>query len=83
MAGAGLVDENAARMLVTEGPARVLELLDWGVRFDRDAQGKLAFTREGAHSRNRVLHADGDSTGREIGRALYRARQQAQQYSFW
>ena len=41
------------------------------MRFDRDAQGQLAFTREGAHSRNRVLHADGDSTGREIGRALY------------
>ncbi len=70
-AGAGLVDEDAARILVTDGPARVLELLDWGVRFDRDAQGQLAFTREGAHSRNRVLHADGDSTGREIRRALY------------
>ena len=70
-AGAGLVDENAARTLVTEGPTRVLELLDWGVRFDRDAHGQLAFTREGAHSRNRVLHADGDSTGREIGRTLY------------
>lgn len=70
-AGAGLVDEVAARALVTEGPTRVLELLDWDVRFDRDAQGQLAFTREGAHSRNRVLHADGDSTGREIGRALY------------
>jgi L-aspartate oxidase len=70
-AGAGLVDESAARTLVTEGPARVLELLDWGARFDRDAEGKLAFTREGAHSRNRVLHADGDSTGREIRRILY------------
>jgi L-aspartate oxidase len=70
-AGAGLVDEDAARTLVTEGPARVLELLDWGVRFDRNGAGKLAFTREGAHSRNRVLHADGDSTGREIGRTLY------------
>jgi L-aspartate oxidase len=70
-AGAGLVDENAARILVTEGPTRVLELLDWGVGFDRDGDGKLAFTREGAHSVNRVLHADGDSTGREIGRTLY------------
>src|ERR1700687_2203841 len=70
-AGAGLVDETAARTLVTEGPARVLELLDWGARFDRDEKGQLAFTREGAHSRNRVLHADGDSTGREIARTLY------------
>src|SRR5208282_369281 len=43
-AGAGLVDEPAACTLVTEGPARVLELLEWGTRFDRDAQGQLAFT---------------------------------------
>lgn len=69
-AGAGLVDEPAARLLVQEGPARVLELLDWGIRFDRDQHGQLAFTREGAHSRHRVLHADGDSTGREIARTL-------------
>ena len=71
-AGAGLVNEEAARVLVTEGPERVLELLHWGVQFDCDEQGDLAFTREGAHSRNRVLHAGGDSTGREIGRALHR-----------
>jgi L-aspartate oxidase len=70
-AGAGLVNEEAARVLVTEGPERVLELLDWDVRFDRNADRQLAFTREGAHSRNRVLHADGDSTGREIRRALF------------
>jgi L-aspartate oxidase len=70
-AGAGLVNEDAARILVGEGPERVRELLAWGVQFDRDANGQLAFTREGAHSRNRVLHADGDSTGREIARALY------------
>ena len=71
-AGAGLVNAEAARVLVTEGPERVLELLHWGVQFDCDEQGDLAFTREGAHSRNRVLHAGGDSTGREIGRALHR-----------
>jgi L-aspartate oxidase len=71
-AGAGLVNQEAARVLVTEGPERVLELLQWGVQFDCDEQGDLAFTREGAHSRNRVLHAGGDSTGREIGRALHR-----------
>jgi len=69
-AGAGLVDETAARTLVNEGPERVRELLAWGARFDRNDAGELAFTREGAHSRNRVLHADGDSTGREIGRTL-------------
>ncbi len=81
-AGAGLVNEDAARVLVTEGPARVLELLDWGVRFDRDAQGQLAFTREGAHSCNRVLHADGDSTGREIRRALFQHAKQLSNIDF-
>jgi L-aspartate oxidase len=69
-AGDGLCNEEAARVLVEEGPARIEELIEWGTHFDR-AGSKIAFTREGAHSRNRVLHAHGDSTGREIGRALY------------
>ncbi|HEX6879086.1 MAG TPA: L-aspartate oxidase [Terriglobales bacterium] len=69
-AGDGLVNEDAARVLVEEGPPRIEELIKWGTEFDRQGT-KLAFTREGAHSRNRVLHAHGDSTGREIGRALY------------
>ncbi len=69
-AGDGLVNAEAARVLVEEGPLRIEELIAWGTEFDRNGT-KLAFTREGAHSRNRVLHAHGDSTGREIGRALY------------
>ncbi|MDT8067899.1 MAG: L-aspartate oxidase, partial [Terriglobia bacterium] len=69
-AGDGLVNEEAARVLVEEGPPRIEELIEWGTQFDRSGT-KLSFTREGAHSRNRVLHAHGDSTGREIGRALY------------
>ena len=69
-AGDGLVNEEAARVLVEEGPPRIEELIEWGTEFDR-AGAKIAFTREGAHSRNRVLHAHGDSTGREIGRALF------------
>jgi len=69
-AGDGLCNETAARVLVEEGPTRIEELIDWGTQFDR-AGSKIAFTREGAHSRSRVLHAHGDSTGREIGRALY------------
>ncbi len=71
VAGAGLVNEAAARVLCDEGPLRVRELMEWGVQFDRDERGELAFTREGAHCRSRVLHADGDSTGREMARALY------------
>ena len=69
-AGDGLVNVEAARILVEEGPPRIEELIEWGTQFDRHGT-RLAFTREGAHSRNRVLHANGDSTGQEIGRALY------------
>jgi L-aspartate oxidase len=69
-AGDGLCDRAAVRVLVEEGPAAIQQLMDWGTAFDRQGS-KLSFTREGAHSRNRILHAHGDSTGREIARALY------------
>lgn len=69
-AGDGLCSEAAARVLVEEGPERIQELIGWGTEFDREGT-KLTFTREGAHSRSRILHAHGDSTGREIGRALF------------
>jgi L-aspartate oxidase len=69
-AGDGLCDRDAVRVLVEEGPALIEQLIEWGTQFDRD-RGQLSFTREGAHSRNRILHAHGDSTGREIARALY------------
>src|SRR5207244_8820059 len=65
-----LCNVEAARVLVEEGPERIEELIHWGTEFDRSGT-KLAFTREGAHSRNRILHAHGDSSGREILRALY------------
>jgi L-aspartate oxidase len=68
-AGAGLCDEAAVRVLVEEGPRYIAELIEWGAEFDREG-GELAFTREAAHSRRRILHAHGDSTGREIVRAL-------------
>ncbi len=69
-AGDGIVNVDAAHVLVEEGPQRIQELIDWGTQFDRHGT-KLEFTREAAHSRSRVLHAHGDSTGREIGRALH------------
>src|SRR3569832_1707167 len=69
-AGDGLCNPDAAHVMVEEGPPRIEELIKWGTEFDRQGT-KLAFTREGAHSRDRVLHAHGDSTGREIGRGLY------------
>jgi L-aspartate oxidase len=69
-AGDGLCNPDAVKVLVEEGPERIEELIAWGTQFDRTGT-KLAFGREGAHSRNRILHAHGDSTGREIARALY------------
>ncbi len=70
-AGDGLVDREAARILVAEGPARLEELLRWDTGFDKHPEtGALLLTREGAHSRSRILHANGDATGAEIGRAL-------------
>jgi L-aspartate oxidase len=68
-AGDGLCRAEAVRVLVEEGPRYIQELIEWGTQFDR-AGTKLAFTREAAHSRSRILHAHGDSTGREISRAL-------------
>ena len=69
IAGAGLCDVQAVETLVTEGTKYIKELIDWGTEFDREA-GKLVFTQEAAHSRRRILHAHGDSTGRELVRSL-------------
>lgn len=71
MAGAGLCDPEAVGILVKEGPARVRELIQLGAAFDREGF-KIALTKEGAHSRPRILHAQ-DSTGEEIQRALLQA----------
>ncbi|HZS54196.1 MAG TPA: L-aspartate oxidase [Bryobacteraceae bacterium] len=75
-AGDGLCDLEAVRTLVEEGPAAIEQLIEWGTAFDRKGT-ELLFGREGAHSRNRILHAHGDSTGHEIVRALrqYAGRQ--------
>src|SRR5208283_615370 len=68
-AGDGLCREAAVKALVEEGPKRILELIEWGAEFDKDG-AKLSFTLEAAHSRRRILHAHGDSTGKELERVL-------------
>lgn len=68
-AGDGLCNNEAVRILVEEGPELILELISWGAEFDREGS-KLAFTREAAHSRKRILHSNGDSTGKELERVL-------------
>ncbi len=73
-AGAGLCAPEAVDVLTTEGPGAVEELMDLGMRFDREA-GELLRGREAAHGRSRILHASGDETGHEVERALSRRAQ--------
>jgi len=68
-AGDGLCRADAVALMVEEGPKYITELMEWGTEFNREGT-KLAFTQEAAHSRSRILHANGNSTGREITRAL-------------
>ncbi|WP_156727358.1 L-aspartate oxidase [Streptomyces apocyni] len=70
VAGAGLCDEEAVRLLVTEGPDAVRRLIATGAHFDTSASGEIELTREGGHHRRRIAHAGGDATGAEISRAL-------------
>ncbi|WP_333811064.1 L-aspartate oxidase [Timonella senegalensis] len=70
VAGAGLCDPAAVEVLVNEGPDRVRELMERGARFDVEADGEVALTREGGHHADRIAHAGGDATGAEISRAL-------------
>ncbi|HEX6570007.1 MAG TPA: FAD-binding protein, partial [Acidimicrobiales bacterium] len=84
-AGAGLCDQQAVRVLVDEGPARVNELIALGAAFDRDAAGELLLAREGGHSHPRVVHAGGAATGAEVERALVEAVREtaAAVYEHW
>lgn len=69
MAGAGLCDPESVDILVHEGTDAVRQLIDFGIQFDKE-NGQIALTKEGAHSRRRILHAQGDATGAEIVRGL-------------
>ncbi|MGI9352162.1 MAG: L-aspartate oxidase [Rhizobiaceae bacterium] len=70
MAGAGIVDENIARMMACEASERVHDLLEFGVPFDQDLKGQLLASREAAHSENRVVGVQGDRAGKAIMEAL-------------
>src|SRR5690349_5520242 len=77
VAGAGACDVDAVRVLVTEGPEAVHELIALGTQFDHHPDGELSLTREGGHHRDRIAHAGGDATGAEIQRALIAAVERA------
>ncbi|HEX8339490.1 MAG TPA: L-aspartate oxidase [Tepidisphaeraceae bacterium] len=70
--GVGLCDERAVRLVVEEGPPRVLELVQWGATFDKKDGGHLglAYGLEGGHSYARIVHSYGDATGKELAQTL-------------
>ncbi len=68
-AGGDLCDREVVEMVVRESPARISELVDWGTRFDLDGS-EIALGREGGHSHDRIVHALGDATGKEVMRAV-------------
>jgi len=68
--GAGLCDEEVVRTVVGQGAERMREVLRWGMRLDTDADGEPVMGLEGGHSAARIVHADGDATGRELVRCL-------------
>ncbi|UBV12608.1 L-aspartate oxidase [Mycolicibacterium fortuitum] len=69
-AGGGLCDADAVRSIVAAGYDAVADLVADGARFDEATPGQWALTREGGHTRRRIIHAGGDATGAEVQRAL-------------
>ncbi|MEN6458490.1 MAG: L-aspartate oxidase [Thermoguttaceae bacterium] len=81
-AGGSLCDKQVVERVISEGPACIAELIDWGTQFDRDG-GKLALGREGGHRRDRIAHALGDATGKEIMRVLANRANRAPNIDIW
>lgn len=82
LAGGGLCDPDVVEMVVEEAPARIQELIEWGTQFDLNA-GQIALGREGGHSHNRIVHALGDMTGREVMRAVVERTRRAANVQIW
>ncbi len=81
-AGGNLCNPEIVDMVIRDGPRRIEELIAWGTRFDHDA-GTLALGREGGHSHQRIVHAHGDATGREVMRAMIEHIRQSTQTEIW
>ncbi len=82
VAGGGLCDREIVEQVVHESSERIGELISWGTNFDREGV-RLALTREGGHGRNRVAHAHGDSTGKEIMRAMIQQARRRPNIQIW
>ena len=83
VAGAGLCDTATVDMVVREAPHHIRELIEWGARFDESDDGELELGREGGHSHNRIAHALGDATGKEIMRAMWRHARETLRAQVW
>jgi L-aspartate oxidase len=81
-AGGSLCDPAIVEMVVREAPQRVRELIEWGTQFDRDGEA-LLLGREGGHSHQRIIHALGDSTGREVMRAVIERTRSRPNIQIW
>jgi L-aspartate oxidase len=82
VAGGTLCDPDVVDMVIREAPERIQELIDWGTHFDRQA-GRIVLGREGGHSHNRIVHALGDMTGREVMRAMIEHAQSLPNVRIW
>jgi L-aspartate oxidase len=82
VAGGALCDAEVVEMVVREAPERIQELIDWGTHFDEQA-GRIVLGREGGHSHNRIVHALGDMTGREVMRAVIERTRQQSHVRIW
>ena len=81
-AGGDLCDEEIVELVVREAPRRIQELIGWGARFDLES-GALALGREGGHSHDRIVHALGDATGREVMRAVIEKTKELRNVDNW
>jgi L-aspartate oxidase len=79
----GLAVAEAVEILTDEGPAAIRRLIDLGARFDLDEEGELELGREAGHQRRRIVHADGDATGREVLRTLTEAVARSERIEVW
>ena len=82
VAGGTLCDNDVVEMVIREAPERIQELIDWGTHFDEQA-GRILLGREGGHSHNRIVHALGDMTGREVMRAVIERTQHLAHVRIW
>ncbi|MCL2099807.1 MAG: FAD-dependent oxidoreductase, partial [Oscillospiraceae bacterium] len=82
IAGAGLCDEEAVKVLVSEGPENIRALVDLNVPFDVNSEGELMITREGGHRKHRVVHCGGDATGKQTTERLYEIAKERKNIKF-